>query len=402
MTSGVSAGDVQPGVLPRGSSWPRARRLWPVLVALLVVGLLARQRLLVPVDAVSAQVARGTVTSEVFGRGTLESRREVDLGFDIVGRIQELAVDDGDLVTKGSVLARLEPTQLVAEQVAAQSGVAVARAAVARLEAEERKAGAALAFAEADARRVRTLHASGSVAVRELDAATQQLDQATAEIERVRAARAEALRQITAAGSNADVRSASAARGQLVAPFDGRVVRRLREPGDTVSVGAAVLRVVARDSLRSRAWIDDSSLARLDVGQPVNVRFGAKGIATSKGAVDRIGHEADRQTHEIWVDVKLLDLPARVALGQRADVWIEVGRVDGVLRVPSRFVKWEGGHAYCFVGREGRIARAALQLGTRGADFVEVRAGVKEGELVLDSADVGRPLAEGRKFASLP
>ncbi len=378
------------------------KRLWPLAIPLVIGSLLLRQRFLVPVPVNAVKVDRGTVTADIFGRGTLESLREVDLGFDVIGRIQELSVDEGDVVQKGAVLARLEPTQLLAEQVAAQSGVAVARAAVARLDAEERKAGAALAFAEVDAKRIRTLQANGTVAARELDQATQQLEQATAELERVRAGRAEALRQIAAAGSNVEVRSAAAARGQLVAPFDGQVVRRLRDPGDTVSVGAAVLRVVARDSLRSRAWIDDSALSRLDVGQPVSVRFGATGVATSKGAVDRIGHEADRQTHEVWVDVRVLDLPPRVALGQRADVWIEVARAEDVLRIPSRFLKWEGATPYCYVARNGKIERAGVQLGRRGSDFVEVKSGLREGESVLDSLESGKALPQGRKFSSVP
>jgi len=378
------------------------RRFLPLLIPLTVGSLVLRQKLFVPVAVVGSKADRGDVVSQVFGRGTLESRREVNLGFDLVGRIEELLVDDGDLVTKGQVMARMDSGQLVAEQQAAQSTVAVAKSAIARLEAEERKANAGLAFATVEAKRVKVLSASGALSTRDLDAATQQLDQARAEMERVRAARAEALRQIAAAGSNVDVRSATASRGVLVAPFDGQVVRRLRDPGDTVSVGSTVLRVVARDSLRGRAWIDDSVLPQLEVGLPVDVRFGATGAASSQGAIDRIGHEADRQTHEIWVDVKLFQLPPRVAVGQRADVWIETGRSKNALRIPSRFVKRDGRDTFCYVGRSGRIQRASLQLGRSGDDYVEVKGGITEGEAVLDSVEVGKPLPEGRKFADQP
>lgn len=373
-----------------------------MVIPLAIGGLVVRQRLFVPVPVVSAKVDRGDVVSQVFGRGTLESRREVELGFDLVGRIQELLVDDGDMVSRGQVLARMDPGQLAAEQQAAQSSVGVARAALARLEAEERKAAAALTFADVEAKRVRALSASGALSQRDLDAANQQLDQAQAEIARVRASRAEAFGQIAAAGSHVEVRSVTASRGVLVAPFDGQVVRRLRDPGDTVTVGSTVLRLVARDSLRSRAWIDDSVLPQLEPGQPVDVRFGATGTASAKGLLDRIGHEADRQTHEIWVDIKVLQLPPRIALGQRADAWIEVGRTKNAVRMPARFVKWDGPSAFCYVGRDGKIARAPLQLGRRGNDYVEVRSGVAEGEPVLDTPDVGKPLPEGRKFTARP
>jgi len=378
------------------------RRALPLLIPLTIGVLVARQRLFIPVPVVSAKAERGDVVSQVFGRGTLESRKVVNLGFDLVGRIQELLVDDGDQVTQGQILARMDPGQLAAEQQAARSTVAVAKASLARLEAEERKANAALAFADVEAKRVRTLSASGVVAQRELDAANQYLDQAEAEVARVRATRAEALREIAAAGSNVEVRNATVSRGILVAPFDGQVVRRLRDPGDTVTVGSTVLRLVARDSLRSRAWLDDSVLPQLESGLPVDVRFGATGTATAKGILDRIGHEADRQTHEIWVEVKLLQLPPRIALGQRADVWVEIGRTSGALRIPSRFVKWDGPAPFCYVGRSGKIERTMLQLGRRGTDFVEVKAGLSESETVLDNADLGKPLPEGRRYADQP
>jgi multidrug efflux pump subunit AcrA (membrane-fusion protein) len=54
-------------------------------------------------------VDRGDVVREVFGRGTIESRREAKLGFDMAGRISDVLVDEGDHVKLGQVIAHLEP-----------------------------------------------------------------------------------------------------------------------------------------------------------------------------------------------------------------------------------------------------------------------------------------------------
>jgi RND family efflux transporter MFP subunit len=390
-------------VLPRRRQWWRqALRTLVTLLVLALAAALVTRKLLAPVPAIAGIVERGDVVEEAFGRGTLESRREVEIGFDLVGRLEQVLVEEGDWVVKGQPLAKLDLDQLAAQRYAAQTNVVVAKSAIARLDAEEQKASAALAFAETEAARASVLQASGALSTRDLDSATDQRAQHRAELERVRAERAEIVSGIAAANSNALVSNTLVARGVLLAPFDGQIVRRLREPGDTVSVGSTVLRLVERDSLRSRAWLDDSVLSKLSIGQPARIRFGIVGSALALGHIERIGYEADRQTHEIWVDVIVVDLPARTAVGQRTDVWLEVGRSPHTIRIANRFVRWEGEAAYCFVDRGGKIARAPLTLGRRSEDFVEVTAGVAEGDLVLGAPDAGKLLPEGRKYVVQP
>ncbi len=389
------------GVAPPepGARSPRRWAAWlkaALLVALVVAAVSVR--LLRPVSVRAHTVDRGPVVREVFGRGTLESRREVQLGFDLVGRVADLLVDEGDRVKLGQVLGHLAPEQFSADVRTATSAVSAARAAIARLAADEKRAAATLVFAEAEALRNRTLATRGVVSTRDLDLVEQQLALARAEVERVRASREEAQRMIAVASGTADARSATAGRAVLVSPFDGVVVRRSRDPGDTVTVGTTVLRVVATDTLWSRAWIDESALPSLGEGQPVRVRLAASGPATAAGKVDRIGREVDRQTHELLVDVVLDRAPARAAMGQRADVWIEVERRPDAVRVPVGFVAREGARAWCFVGRDGRIRRVPVELGLAGGDLVEVSSGLAVGDVVLASNEPAERLPEGRRF----
>lgn len=376
----------------------RLRGLWKVLPVVVIALLVARQRFLVPVPVRAAAVERGDVVREVFGRGTVESRREVELGFDLVGRIADILVDEGDRVKLGQVVAHLAPETFAADVKSASTGVDVARAAIARLQAEDRRAVAAKEFAEGEVQRMRALSQSGSVSPRDLDLAEQQFALARAEVDRVRAARAEAERQISLASGAVEVRNVAAARAVLVSPFDGLVIRRLRDPGDTVTVGSTVLRVVATDVLWSRAWIDETALPSLREKQPVRVRFGAVGGFAFAGSVDRIGREVDRQTHELLVDVLLDKPPARVAIGQRADAWIEVDRKKDAARVPASFVRRDAEGAFCWVDRGGRIGRARVTLGLAGVELVEITAGLAPGDTVLDAIDPGASLTEGRRW----
>ena len=72
-----------------------ARKLiWPLLLAG-AAGLIAYLRIWAPVDVNRAVVERGTVVQEAFGRGTIESEREAAVGFDMVGRLSSVLVDEG-------------------------------------------------------------------------------------------------------------------------------------------------------------------------------------------------------------------------------------------------------------------------------------------------------------------
>lgn len=405
--SGIS-GAVPATPAPRASVRPKRARIrrylgWlKILPVLIVVALVIRQRLVAPVPVRHHVVDQGDVVREVFGRATIESRREVELGFDLVGRVSDVLVDEGDRVKLGQVVAHLAPEQLTADAHAASSGIVLARAAPARLAAEERRAQATLAFAQQEAVRMRALASSGAVSARDLDLAEQQLSLARADVDRAHATQTEAQRQIAVATSATESKTATVTRTALVSPFDGVVIRRFKDPGDTVVAGSTVLRVVAVDRLWARAAIDESMLSDLREDMPAEIALLGEAGEPLRGSVDRIGREVDRQTHEVLVDVLLAQVPARLAIGHRADVHIALERRVQVTRVPLAFLRRDTTGSFVLIDREGRIARAALQLGVMGRDMVEVKSGLKPGDTVLDARTPGGALEVGRRWSSEP
>ena len=383
----------------------RFRRYWGWLKLLPIVILVAfaiRHRLVSPVSVLRHVVDRGDVVREVFGRATIESRREVQLGFDLIGRLSDVLVDEGDQVKLGQVVAHLAPEQLTADMRAVSSGIVLAKAAPARLAADERRSLATLTFAQVEAVRIRVLAASGAVNARDLDIAEQQLALAQADLDRVLAAQAEAQKQIAVATSATASKTAMVTRAALVSPFDGVVIRRFKDPGDTVVPGNTVLRIVAVDRLWARAAIDESMLADLREGMPAEISLlGGSGEAL-RGKVDRIGREVDRQTHELLVDVLLQQVPARLAIGHRADVHIEVERRAHATRVPLAFLRRDESGAFLFTDQAGRIARSAVRLGLVGRDSVEVTSGIEPGATLLGARTPAGVLEVGRRWTETP
>jgi HlyD family secretion protein len=373
------------------------RRFGWIVAIVAIVTAVAWLRLGSPVPARSARIDRGTIVEHAFGRGTIESQREAAVGFDLVGRLSDVLVDEGARVTMGQDLARLETSQAQAELQSARVGIAAARTTLKRLAAEEARARALLVTADREAARTGALFESGAVAGKENDDAQDRLRLARADLDRVLAQRAEATRGIDVASGGAEQRRVAMVRATLLAPFDGLVTRRLREPGDTVAIGTTVLRIADTASVYVRAAIDETVLPRLEVGQPSAITF--PGTSTPiPGKVSRISWEADRQTHELLVEVTPDKLERRVAIGQRADVHIELARKDGVLRVPIEMLHHDSVGPFVYADRDGKVSVVRLRLGLTGASHVEILDGLAEGDIVLASGKVGSSLPVGRRW----
>jgi HlyD family secretion protein len=186
-------------------------------------------------------------------------------------------------------------------------------------------------------------------------------------------------------------------RATLLAPFDGLVVRRLREPGDTVTVGTTVLRIVDNANVYIKAAIDETVLPRLAVGETATITFPGATTAIT-GKVSRVSWEVDRQTHELIIEVIPDKLDRRVAIGQRADVRVELARRSAALVVPVQMLHHDAAGTFVYVDRNGKVAIARPTLGLTGATHVEILDGLVEGDTVLAATSIGGALPVGRRW----
>ncbi len=347
------------------------------------VALVARQ---MPISVPGEAVKADAVVAEVLGVGALESISEVDVGFEAAGRIIALAVDEGAVVNVGDELGRLDAADAGRDLAVAGAAESVASAGVSRAEAELARGRAALARARADRSRADAVFAAGDISVAAHDAAVEGETGAAAEVSALEAALLQAHHARDGAERASGVRAAAVDDGVLRSPIAGLVVARHGEVGEQVARGAPAFTIVATESMRVSAWVDETALSRLAVGQPARLVFRSEPQTSYPGRVERIGREVDRATHELVVDVTALELPKNFAVGQRADAFIEVGRVESALSVPRSWC--EGG---CKVVEDGRSILRPVTLGLVGRERVEVAAGLQPGDVVLaPDAPLGR------------
>lgn len=369
----------------------RGLALLPPAVVLLFLGL----RFLVPVEAVGATVSRGPVSVDVRGTGTLESVQEVPLAFKVGGRILELPLDEGSTITTGQVLGRLDPNDLREQLAIAQANRGSAQAGIGKALADLAQAEATQQRARSDFERVKHLHSAGILSRADLDSAQERLKVTEATVLAVGATSTQARSTDAQAKGAEALQRLAFAEGRLVSPVDGLLTRRLREPGHIVPAGTPVLTVVSTRKLWIRAWVDEAAIGALRPGQPAEVVLRSHPGQVFPGRVDRIGRQADRQTHELLVDVELLKLPEGFALGQRADIRISVAGKADALRIPATFLRRND--STCYIERGGRIHRVGVKAGFAGSDHIEIQEGLREGERVLRSPEEGKALPSLRR-----
>jgi HlyD family secretion protein len=325
-----------------------------------------------PVKTVRPQ--RGELVVEVFGTGTLESKVVAGVSAKIVGKVIEVLVDQGDTVTAGQTLARLE----------ARDFTNAVRVAV----AQRNQAQAELAKAKADVERERPLLASDSVA--------------RAEVAALESAASVAEAKLTNAEATLGVAQAKLADTQIVSPASGLVITRNLEVGSTVVPGAPIFRIAA-SVLWVVAQVDERETSALRVGQPARVVFETDPAVGQPGHVARLSTEVDRVTEEREVDVGLDRSPANRFLGQRADVYIETARKRDALRVPLTALIVQGGRPGVLAVVNERARWRPVKLGLRDRRFVEVISGVSERDLVIVSPVAGkRPISDGARVTVAP
>ncbi len=299
----------------------------------------------------TAAVVRQTAASRIEIDGVVVGRREAVLSSRLSAPVAEVAAVPGQTARAGTVLVRLEAR----ETDAALQG---ARAAL-------DSAKASLALAKKNRARFERLAERGAAAAMELDRATQDEAGASAAV-----ASAEALAR------RAETDRAQAA---LVAPFDAVVVEKMVSPGDLAEPGRPLVRLASASGRRVEAAPGEAEAALVKPGDALEVVIGGRTIT---GHVAEVVGAVDPSTRRRTVRV---DLPAgeEPPIGSFARLLL-AGPAAPRLLVSERAVVARGGLEIAWaVGPDGRVALRYVRTGSRAGGSVEVRSGLQAGERVV-------------------
>lgn len=331
-----------------------------------------------------AEVRQGDLQPAVFGVGTVEARLSYALGPTLAGRVKAVAVDQGDRVHAGQVVAELDPVDLDERIAAAAFGMQRAGLAVSAAEAQSREAASREKLAQASAARYRDLVAKHFVSKEMAAAKESEAEVARAGHEAATASLDAARRDAARLGAERDALLRQRANLKLVSPVDGVVVSRDAEPGNTVVAGQAVVRLVDPASLWIRTRIDQGQAGGLAAGQAARIVLRSRQGEAIPGKVARIEMQGDSVSEERLVHVAFDAAPGNLTLGELAEVTVTLPGEKNALFVPTAALKQLGQARGVWRVEGGKTRFQAVQTGISTLDGqTRIASGLQAGDEVI-------------------
>jgi HlyD family secretion protein len=372
--------------------------------------------------------ARQSIRRSTEQPGQIEAAEVAPIYAKLSGYVRGVAVDIGDRVSKGQVLAELsvpeveadlqQKTAMVARaeamRVQAEATVQVAQAGLVSAEARRTEAVAGIKQADADRARwqsefertgqlareravtgstldeARSKLAASEAAVAVAQAVAQTADAALAE---GRAQVDKARADVSAAGSGvevarAEVRHAEAllAFARIEAPFDGVVTRRNVDTGHLTVPGpqGEPLFVLARtDVVTIAVAVPETVAAAVEPGDRAVIRLQALGDRAVEGMVTRTSYVLDVATRTLRVEIDLPNPDGTLRPGLYATATIVAEEHPDALAVPATAIARDGDKTFCVVVAGGRATRRPVAVGLSDGTNAEILSGLGEGDVVV-------------------
>lgn len=324
------------------------------------------------VQTVQARVVESQqmqVPQNIQSTGTIHARETAIISAQVMGRIQQVLVREGDSVRAGQALVVLDDATLRASVDQAQAGERAAQSQTVAAETDAKLAASTL-------ERYRQLEAKKSVSPQEMDEVTRRAEAATARLEAMRA-------QTDAARAQQSGARTMLSYTRLVAPFAGVVTARMADPGTMAAPGVPLLQIDQSGVLQLQATVDESLIAAIHSGMKVQVAAYGAGSSTIAGTVAEILPAADTASRSFLVKI---DLPPSSNL--RAGMYATASFANGVrqvIAIPRSAIVNRGSLVSAYVLDSQGIAQLrTLTLGAQQSDFVEVLSGLFAGEKLVD------------------
>lgn len=313
----------------------------------------------VPTELARAQVV--PMPLEVSATGVLSAQRNATVRAKVSAEVKEVTVREGDSVTAGQVLMRLDTIELQ-HKLASQAGALAA--AQARL---------------ASARKTRDMQ----------QALLDQQYISRNAFDTAQSAYDAALGEVTSAQAQVALARESLGDAVVRAPMAGVVAKRFVQPGEKVNFDSPMIQIVDLASLELQAWVPPQSVALLRPGQAVAVRV--DGVDQEIDArLRRVLPAADPATRQIGVLIDVPNPKSVLKVGVQANARIRLAQ-RSVLAVPSVALTNNNGDYAVWLLRDGKVKRQPVRIGQRDdarglSEVIQpdgTQAALKPGDVVL-------------------
>jgi membrane fusion protein (multidrug efflux system) len=306
--------------------------------------------------------SNGSIMTGPLISGTLEPDREAVLRAQVAGSVLQTYADQGQAVSAGTVLARLDASGIQDAYLSARAGLVAARNAA--------------DVATKDLARNEKLLAAGAIAERDIDQSRRTAIAAQAALEdaKSRLATAEKAYRSTT----------------VTAPFAGIVSERPVSAGDIVQPGGALFTVVDPSSMRLEASVPAEQLASIRIGVPVSFTVSGYPGRQFAGRITRINPTADPTTRQVRIYVSIPNEGRSLVGGLFANGRMSTATKMGLV-VPQSAVDVRGTSPTVMRVKQGKVEMVQVQVGLtdKASETIEVLSGLQAGDTLLLGAAQG-------------
>jgi len=330
-----------------------------------------------PTTVKVATVKRGDISVPLVATGTIFPEYESKIGPKISGTIETVYVDEGDPAQKGQPLVQLDQQNLL---IAVRQGQAAVRVAEAQLKEAEVK-GENL---KKEKERLSHLLKKNVISQQKYDDIDTAYSMAVTRMEVIRA-------QILSSRENLAMAEQKLSDTVIIAPFSGLIVKRFINQGEFVSTmpPSPLFLMMNIDKVKTEIGLPEIHIARIHIGNPVDVTVDTYPGSIFKGTVSTINPMVDPVSRAFTVKVEIRNKGHRLKPGMFARVKIYPAIHKGALIVPFKSVMKREGMTVVFVIEDATVRLRTVTAGITNEQEIEVIDGVQEGEEVVIEGHYG-------------
>jgi RND family efflux transporter MFP subunit len=342
----------------------------------------------------AVKVSRQAIDSSLHLVAEFRPYREIDVMAKVSGYVNRIAVDMGDRVTTGQVLATLEIPEMADDQSRAQAAIDRSSAEVSRAREEVRRAESASEMAKLNYDRLSNVarQRPGLLAQQELDSAKARAFEAAAQLAGAKSA-------FVAAEQGVKVFRAEESRvktmlnyTRVVAPFPGVITRRYAEVGAMVQAGISsqnnvlpIVRLAQDNLLRLELPIPESAVPFVRVGFPVTIHIPTLS-RDIEARIDRFSSQLQLSTRTMTAQIDVTNSNFAIKPGMFAEVNLQFESKPAALAAPLMALDGTGETRRALkILPSGVLTPVNLSIGSESSEYAEILSGLAEGDLLVVS-----------------
>lgn len=335
--------------------------LGSVVVVLIAAALIKKKLAPDGLEVYVETISNKTIIETVSANGKIQPEKEVKISSEVPGEIIVLSIKEGDNVSKGDLLVKINPDLLLAGVQRMEASVNTSKANLSNSKARLAQAKARYIQSEIEYNRTTKLFADKAVSQSEMDQSTSSFEVAKAEVEAADESVNAAMFSVKSAEASLKEARDNLNRTEIYSPMDGIVSKLDVEAGERVvgtaqMAGTEMLRVANMDRMEVNVEVNESDIVRVSLGDSVDIEVDAYIERKFKGLVTEMGNSANdkmasaEQVTTFDVKIRILkssyqDLIKDTASGKSpfrpgmsATVEIKTNRAIDILAVPIQAV----------------------------------------------------------------